>query len=232
MRVPTGRVPDGARRRLLAAASLLASAVCAPGVRAAPPLPGAVRALDAAALALFEAAEAGDWTRAQAAVQRARQAATDIDAVEGAYTEAGGVLHRFYAARNALGGDLVEAQAALAARDRRWLAAVADRLLARAGELALPFAGGGDDLAARIETLLFLAQRMRRALLWEDPIGYRGAQRDFETLWKPLRAELAARADGARLKALDDALARAAHVQTPAAARALAAAVLALREAR
>jgi len=220
------------RRHLVAAVAWMpAAAVAMPlrAVAASAAVPPAVRELDAAALALFDAAETGRWPQARAALDRARQAAAEVGALEAAYTDAGGELHRFYAAKNALGGDLIEARTALAAKDRRWLVSVADRLIARAGELALPFAPRADAVTPRIETLLFLARRMRRALVWEDPVGYREAQRDFESLWKSLRGELATSVDAKRLDALDAALARAARSRTIADARALHDAVLALR---
>ena len=48
--------------------------------------------LDAAALALFDAAESGQWVQARTALARARAAATAAVAMGGPFTEAGGAL--------------------------------------------------------------------------------------------------------------------------------------------
>jgi hypothetical protein len=85
-------------------------------------IPSAVRDLDVAAMALFDAAE--------------------------------GQLNNFFQARNNLTGDLIEAKTALSVKDRRWLVSSADRIAARAGELAQPFAQQANVLIARIEALL------------------------------------------------------------------------------
>ena len=224
------------RRRLIAAASLgpvsaLAGALVPLHARAAAGLPAPVHDLDAAALALFDAAESAQWVQARAALARARAAATAATSMGGPFTEAGGALHRYFEASNGLGGDLVEAGLALSVKDRRWLIGVAERIVTRAGELAQPFAEHADAVSPRIETLLFLARRMRQAQVWNDSIGYQAARRDFESLWQALRAELAVRVPTARIQALDQALQGAARAPSPKAAKRLYGAVLALRQA-
>ncbi|HWS05140.1 MAG TPA: hypothetical protein VN230_05075 [Burkholderiaceae bacterium] len=227
------------RRRLLTAAALgpawLATAVAttlAPrGAHAAAGLPAAVRELDAAAMALFDAAEASRWPQAQHALSLARRAATATRTLEGAYTEAGGAVHRFYQARNDLSGDLIEAGTAISVKDRRWLINVAERIVARAGEMALPFAERADALNPQIETLLYLARRMRRALVWNDPFGYQGAHQDFSALWKGLRADPATGLSAGRIQSLEQALQRAGQSRSVDDARRLYEAVQSLHQA-
>ncbi len=205
--------PLAQRRRLIAAAALVPTSALAlwlapRGASAAvSALPAAISDLDAAAMLLFDAAEAGQWTHASAALTRARTAANSTGALEGAFTEAGGALHRFFQARNNLTGDLIEARTALSVKDRRWLVSVADRIVARAGELSQPFAERGGTTIQRIEVLLFLARRMRRALVWSDEPGYRSARDDFKQLWQSMAPEMASLAPEKR-RALDDALLR------------------------
>ena len=223
------------RRRLMAAASLGSVGVMA-GVllplraRAAAAVPAPVHDLDAAALALFDAAESGQWVQARTALKRARAAATAAGTVGGQFTEAGGALHRYFEAKNGLSGDLVEAGLALSVKDRRWLIGVAERIVTRAGELAQPFAERSDTVTPRIETLLFLARRMRRALVWGDSFGYQGAHQDFASLWQTLRGELAARVPAGRIQALDQALQRTARSRSADDGRRLYQAVWALRQ--
>lgn len=224
------------RRRLIAAASLgpvgvLAGALLPLRARAAAALPAPVRDLDAAALVLFDAAESSQWLQARAALARARTAATAAGSMGGLFTEAGGALHRYFEVRNGLSGDLVEAGLALSVKDRRWLIGVAERIVTHAGELAQPFAERSDAVTPRIETLLFLARRMRRALVWNDSFGYQGAHQDFASLWQTLRLELAASVPAARIQALDQALQRAARLRSADDGKRLNDAVLALRQA-
>ena len=127
------------RRRLIAAASfgpvrILAGALLPLRARAAAALPAPVHDLDADALALFDAAESGQWVQARTALARARAAATAAASMGGPFTEAGGALHRYLEARNGLSGDVVEAGLALSVKDRRWLIGVAERIVTRAGE--------------------------------------------------------------------------------------------------
>ena len=71
----------------------------------------------------------------------------------------------------------------MSVKDRRWLASSADRIASRAGELSQPFAERGGTVHQRVEVLLFLARRMRRALVWNDQSGYRSStQRRCATL--------------------------------------------------
>lgn len=224
------------RRRLMAAASLgpvgvMAGVLLPLRARAAAAIPAQVRDLDAAALALFDAAESGQWVQARTALARARAAATAAGAMGGPFTEAGGALHRYFEAKNGLNGDLVEAGLALSVKDRRWLIGVAERIVTRAGELSQPFAERSDAVTPRIETLLFLARRMRRALVWSDAFGYQGAHQDFDSLWQTLRVELAARVPAGRIQALDQALQRAASSRTAENGRRLYQAVRALQQA-
>ena len=229
-----------ARRRLLAGAAalplvalglILVPAIRAHAATASTPAstPVSVRELDSAAMALFDAAEASDWTAARQALARARRAAEAVGSVEPAYTDAGGRLNHFITARNNLGADLIEAKTALSVKDRRWLVSSADHLAARAGELAQPFAEHAGALAPRIDTLLFLARRMRRALVWQDNVGLRAARDDFRRLWQELRSELRNQPSGTR-RALDEALTRMTDSASTAHAKALYAAVRQLRE--
>lgn len=148
-------------------------------------------------------------------------------ALQSAFNDAGGALHRFFQARNGLSGDLPEAASAISARDRRWLIGVADRIVGHAGELAQPFAGRADDLQARIEVLIDLARRMRSALVWADDTGFRSAQDDFRELWRLTAAGLPP-AQPDRRRALDLALERTALTKSKRAVRELHEAVAAL----
>lgn len=170
-------------------------------------MPAAIGDLDAAAMSLFDAAEAGQWAQAGTALVRTRAAANAAGALEGAFTQAGGALHRFFQARNKLTGDLLEAETALSVKDRRWLASSADRIVSRAGELSQPFAERAGTVHQRIEVLLFLARRMRRALVWSDESGYRSARDDFKRLWQLTGPEVTSLAPEKR-RALDEALLR------------------------
>ena len=157
--------------------------------RAATAVPAAVQNLAGAAMALFDAAESGKWVEAQTALDQARTAAGSAVSDEGAYTDAGGPISKFFQARNALSGDLVEAGFALSVKDQRWLVSCADRIESRAGELADPFVRG-NSRKLTLEALLFLARRIRSAAVWQDPDGLAGASADFRRLWGTLRAQL------------------------------------------
>ena len=201
------------RRRLLLGAMLvpaggLVLSLATRRAHAASPAPNlapALSELDAAAMALFDAAEAGRWPQCQAALKRACTAAGATSELESRFTEAGGELDRFFEARNGLSGDLVEAGIALSAKDRRWLVSCADRIIMRAGELSQPFVRRAGTTDQRGEVLLFLARRMRRALVWSDDMGYRSALEDFRSLWQATRASLSG-VPADKLRALDDAL--------------------------
>ena len=170
-------------------------------------VPPSVHALDEAAMSLFDAAETGKWSAAKQALERARVAASTAAGIESAYVEAGGELRHYFEARNNLNADLIEARTALSVKDRRWLVSSADRIAQRAGELAQPFARGSNTNADRIDTLLFLARRIRRARVWQDNMGLRATRDDFRRLWKVTRTELTG-IPADKLRALDDALAR------------------------
>lgn len=77
------------------------------------------------------------------------------------------------------------------AQARGWLINSADRSVLRAGELSRPFDRRADVVLPRIDTLLFLTRRMRRALVWSDEGGLLNAHDAFERLWSSLRDELA-----------------------------------------
>lgn len=225
-----------ARRRFttLAAALPLAASALLPmaAVAAAPaqpaPLPDTLLALDRAAMALFDAAESSDWAQAAQALDRARTAAEGVAPLQAAFVEAGGEQHRFMQARNDLGSDLIETKTALSVRDPRWLASTAGRIAAHAGELSQPFATRAHALLPRVLALMFLARNMRQALLWQDNNGFDMAQGDFNQLWKALKGQLTA-VPAARVRALDDALAKLALSRSAATARQLYDAVLAIR---
>ena len=230
------RAAGQTRRRLLggtAALPLIGLAAFGPArpARAAPgnAPPAAVRDLDSAAMALFDAAEASQWAAAHAALARTRTAAAAVDAIEPAYLAAGGQLSRFFEARNNLGGDLVEARTALSVKDRRWLVSTAGRIADRAGEFSQPFVEHGDALIPSIESLLFLARRMRRAVVWQDSIGYRNAHDDFKRLWDGIRDPLRQKSPD-QARALDQALAGMTQARSTAQAKALYAAVQRLRD--
>lgn len=154
-------------------------------------VPELVRALDVAAMDLFGAAEAGQWDDATRALRHVRSAATGVNGLEPAYLAAGGGTEDFIQVVNNLSADAIEAGTALSVKDQRWLVSCADRIASRAGELSRPFAGRADAVAPRIDTLLFLARRMRRALVWRDADGLVSAQDAFAQLWLKLRNELA-----------------------------------------
>ena len=227
---------SGARRRVLAAAAAvpllglgLTLGPQRPALAAADMTPASLRALDTAAMALFDAAQGSHWAAARRALAQARTSAETTAAIEPAFLTAGGELTHFFEVRNNLGGDLIEAAAALSVKDRRWLVSCADRIAARAGELSQPFAQHANALIPRIESLLFRARRMRRALVWGDTFGFISAQDDFKRLWQSLREALRGQ-PAARLAALDDALLRTAGSRSAADAQALYLAVKQLRD--
>jgi hypothetical protein len=221
------------RRRLMASAVLVAGSglsLTPMQARAAETaMPSVLKDLDSAALALFDAAEASQWARARTALARARSAANAAGALEAAFTQAGGELHRYFQARIDLTGDLIEAGTALSVNDRRWLVSSADRIAARAGELSQPFAGRNGSVQQRIDVLLFLARRTRRALVWTDEFGYRSAHDDFKRLWQSTASELPPEASAPR-RALDEALQRLTLSRSTAAIKQLHDAVAALRK--
>ncbi|MFZ5543124.1 MAG: hypothetical protein ACOZJZ_06175, partial [Pseudomonadota bacterium] len=126
-------------------------------------------------------------------------------------------------------GDLLEAGTAISVKDRRWLVSVADRIVARAGELGQPFVGSRDSTQQRIEVLIYLARRMRRALVWADEDGFRSAQRDFRRLWQLTASELTPDASERR-RVLEEALTRLTLSRSTAAIQQLYDAVAALRK--
>ena len=191
-------------------------------------IPPAVAALDTAAASLFDAAERRQWSRARTELDKARSAARGAAALEGPFAKAGGELHRYFQAINNLSGDLIEAGTALSVKDARWLVNAADRIAARAGELSQPFVQRSGAIAQRVEVLIFLARRMRRALVWSDGMGYQAAREDFRRLWANMHTQVSALSPGAQ-KSLDDALARLSSTTNAGHARALQRAVEALR---
>ena len=203
--------PEASRRQALIVAAtvpLLVSAVAISMPRrahaATTAIPSPVGELDRAAMALFDAAEASQWVAASQALKRVQQAADTIAPIESIFVEAGGDLRHFFQTRNDLVGDLIEAKTALSVKDQRWLVSSADRIVARAGELSQPFATR-TTLLPRVESLVYLARRMRRALVWQDHIGLQGAHDDFKRLWLALRADLSSIPTD-RVRAIDDAL--------------------------
>lgn len=193
-------------------------------------LPVAVSSLDEAAMTLFDAAETADWAEAEQALGRAKAAALGTNDLQSKFIAAGGAISRFIEVQNNLGADLIEAGTALSVRDQRWLIGSADRIESRAGELSQPFLDHTDALAPRLETLLFLARRMRRALVWHDDGGYRQARDDFTRIASPLRGALGKRSpQGTR--ALELALQRVGDSPSRADLKSLYAAVLGLRHA-
>ncbi len=191
------------RRRFVAAAVLLPPVTLASSLgltlsasAAGVELPRTVRSLDSAATALFDAAEAANWADAEQALGRVKTAALEVTVLQPAFLAAGGAISHFIEAQNNLGGDLIEAGIALSARDQHWLISSADRIESRAGELSQPFLDGTDTIGPRVETLLFLARRMRRALVWHDDRGYRQASDDFKRMASSLRADLDKRSPG------------------------------------
>lgn len=154
-------------------------------------MPGNVRALDVAATDLFDAAEGEKWHDAARALGQVRSIAPGLSDLESAYLAAGGGIEDFFQVVNNLSADVIEAGMALSTKDRRWLVSSADRIVSRAGELARPFAARDNAVIPRIDTLLFLTRRMRRALVWSDTSGFIIAHNAFTRLWPSLRDELA-----------------------------------------
>ncbi|MDQ6629036.1 MAG: hypothetical protein M3Z29_11430 [Pseudomonadota bacterium] len=225
------------RRRFAALAILLSPITLASALglplrahAAGPTLPHAVGSLDEAAMALFDAAEAADWAEAEQALARAKTAALEANDLQSKFIAANGAISRFIEAQNNLGADLIEAGTALSVRDQRWLVSSADRIESRAGELSQPFIEHADALVPRIETLLFLARRMRRALVWHDDGGYRQASDSFRRIAASLRGDLGKRSpEGTR--ALELALHRVGDSPSRANLKSLYAAILRLRDA-
>ncbi len=104
---------------------------------------------------------------------------------------AGGGIGHFVEVVNNLSADAIEAGTALSAKDRSWLVSCADRIASRAGELSEPFDARAGAAVPRIDTLLFLVRRMRRALVWRDEDGLINSHDAFTRLWSKLRTELA-----------------------------------------
>jgi hypothetical protein len=200
-RLPTGTVV----LPLLALA--LTFAVPLPARAAVNTIPVQVRELDAAAMSLFDAAEAGNWADAGRALDRVKRASSNLTTLEAPYVEAGGQLEDFFQVTNNFGADLIEAATALTVKDRRTLVSSADRLAARAGELSMPFAKRASALAPHIEALLFFARRMRSALAWHDISGFRMANDHFQRLRQALNNEFAKQAPE-KVRAIDEALKR------------------------
>lgn len=197
-------------------------------VSAASVVPPQLATLDAAATALFDAAENRQWHEARSMLTSAKAAAQGAASLLDAFVEAGGELHRYYQAINSLSGDLVEAETALSVKDARWLVSAADRIVSRAGELSQPFAERSGSLAQRVEVLLFLARRMRRALVWSDSLGFRSARDDFRRLWHEASTQSSTLPPDTR-RALDDALTNLSRTNSAREARDLQRAVEALR---
>ena len=236
-RLARSEVPLLGRRRFAALSMLLplislAAALGLPlrASAASATLPHAVGSLDEAAMALFDAAETANWAEAEQALGRAKTAALEVNGLQSKFIAAGGAISRFIEVENNLGADLIEAGTALSVRDQRWLISSADRIESRAGELSQPFLDHTDALVPRIETLLFLARRMRRALIWHDDGGYRQASDDFRRIASALHSALGKRSpEGTR--ALDLALERLGHSPSSADLKSLYATILRLRHA-
>jgi len=219
------------RRMLTTAAAVSLLAVSASARAASPPsrstasaIPQPLLDLDFAAMALFEAAEATHWDDAHTALSKVETSAAAIAALEARYADAGGKLETFFEATNHLTADLIDARAAESVRDRDWLLASADNILTRAGNLTEPFARRTDAALPRIEVLLVMTRRMRRALDWQDDEGFEAALRDFNRLWLVVRSEIGARAPE-RVQAVEQALASIGQARNVANLRALSTAV-------
>ena len=208
------------RRQALAIALAATLLAARPVLAARATMPDALRRLDAAAMALFDAAEDEQWAAAKQALAGARAAAVAAEDDERHYVDAGGQMADFLAARDNLRADLIEAGMALATPDKRWLVACAERIAERAGELSVPFAERDDILAPRLTTLLFLARSIRRAVTWGDADALADAQQEFGRLWRAVRVELSGKAP-TESKTLDAALEKLKHSNTTADARAL-----------
>ncbi len=219
-----------ARKALVALMATTAWSLGASALAADSSMPTAVRSLDNAAMALFDAAEAANWADGARDLARAKQAAREVNRLGGAFTDAGGATENYIEVQNNLSADLMEADLALSVRDKRWLINSADRVASRAGELSQPFAAKAKGLTPRIETLLFLDRRMRRALVWSDDEGYRSANEAFKNVWSSLKTELGGRASD-KAEALDQAFARLRGESSSANLKALYAAIQELRHA-
>lgn len=156
-------------------------------------LPDVVREIDATAMKLFDAAEAGEWNDSASALARIQALAPSVSGLQSAYVEAGGSVEHFIQVVNNLSGDTIEAGTALSTKDQPWLTSCADRIVSRAGELSQPFANKVGAMTPRVDTLLFLARRMRRALVWRDQAGFANAHDSFVMLWLKLHEQMAGR---------------------------------------
>lgn len=221
----------GRRRVLLGLPALVMSAglLGASAARAdSSPQPPELRALERAALALFDATDAAPWPAVSQALDPLREAAKRAATLEIAYLDAGGQLGDFLATRDMLAADLIEAGAALAAANRRWLISAAERIVQVADRLSLPFDQAGYQLGPRLKDLLYLARSIRRALIWSDDAGQLAAQQDFSRLWRSVRVVLET-AHPNEVKRLNVALDRLSQSHAAADARALSLSVEQLR---
>ncbi|MEO7937807.1 MAG: hypothetical protein ABIR55_04225 [Burkholderiaceae bacterium] len=203
---------------------------CRSAFAADTPVPPTVSALDSAAMAMFDAGETRDWAAASAALVRAKNAARDVAQLQTIYVTSGGTLEHFFEVQNNLRSDLMEADTATSVQDQRWLVRAADHLVTRAGELSEPFKPRHNSILPRVETLLFLARRMRRARVSQDANDYADASATFGQLWSALRHDLPASA-ASQATALEQALSGMGASSTSADIRKFYLAVATLRDA-
>jgi hypothetical protein len=215
----------GSRRFLLAAICAVGVLACgglANRASAAPveaPQPGSASSAEPAGVALrigalserlFDAAAASQWPSVQSTLQTLHELARQLDGpFEDPFLAAGGSIEDLDSARNALAGDLADADIDAIAMEPHALGRVANRVTLIAGELAQPFAEApGAPLALKIDAAMFQARCLRDALVWGDQFGYESARQKFHRLWLGLRDSPGL--DPAKVAALDRALTKAA----------------------
>jgi len=105
---------------------------------------------------------------------------------------------------------LARADRAAAGADRIALGKAANRMTLLAGELAQPFADAQEaPTALKVDVAMYLAWRMRQALISGDTSGYEAAHAAFDRLWLDVQRSTPG-VDDVRLAALERALTMAA----------------------
>jgi len=160
---------------------------------------------------LFDAAATMHWRSARVALQALHEQIGQLDETSRTqFTAAGGPVENWLAARAGLLAGLARADRAAAGADGIALGKAANRMTLLAGELAQPFADAQEaPTALKVDVAMYLAWRMRQALISGDTSGYEAAHAAFDRLWLDVQRSTPG-VDDVRLAALERALTMAA----------------------